>query len=136
MITQIKHVQGRVFEKLLQSSGIEAFNGPQGTILHALWQEDGLPAVTLSKKTGLAKTTLTSMLARMEDKGLVSRVVDAKDKRQMNVYLSEEAKALEDAYHAISRQMTDLYFQGFNETEKATLEALLQRVLENLQRME
>ncbi len=47
---------------MLQEAGIEEFNGAQGRILYILWQEDNLPIVELSRRTGLAKTTLTGML--------------------------------------------------------------------------
>ena len=57
LISQIKQIQGRVFDSLLQNAGIEEFNGAQGRILYVLWQEDNLPIVELSKRTGLAKTT-------------------------------------------------------------------------------
>jgi len=66
LISQIKQISGRIFEKLLSNAGVDAFNGAQGRILYVLWQEDNIPIAELSKKTGLAKTTLTSMLDRME----------------------------------------------------------------------
>ena len=69
LISQVKQVQGRVFDAMLQEAGIEEFNGAQGRILYILWQEDNLPIVELSRRTGLAKTTLTGMLDRMEGQG-------------------------------------------------------------------
>ena len=62
LISQIKQVQARIFQRLLQESGVEEFNGPQGRILYVLWQKDEVPIVELSQKTGLAKNTLTAML--------------------------------------------------------------------------
>ncbi|HPB55708.1 MAG TPA: MarR family transcriptional regulator, partial [Candidatus Aminicenantes bacterium] len=76
LISQIKQISGRIFDKLLVGSGIEAFNRAQGRILYVLWQADGVPIVELSHKTGLAKTTLTSMLDRMESADLITRVFD------------------------------------------------------------
>lgn len=32
LISQIKQVQSRIFQRLLQDSGVEEFNGPQGRI--------------------------------------------------------------------------------------------------------
>ena len=64
LITRIKQLQGRIFEKLLAAHGISEFNGAQGRILFVLWEKDGIPISELAKKTGLAKTTLTSMLDR------------------------------------------------------------------------
>lgn len=40
LITQIKQIQGRVFERLLSRAGITEFNGAQGRILYVLWQKE------------------------------------------------------------------------------------------------
>lgn len=36
LITQIKQISGRIFEKLLVSADVEAFNRAQGRILYVL----------------------------------------------------------------------------------------------------
>ena len=56
LITRIKQVGGRVFERILAEKKIDAFNGAQGRILYVLWQKDGVPISDLSKETGLALT--------------------------------------------------------------------------------
>ena len=43
LITKIKQIQGRVFEKLLCEYGINEFNGAQGRILFVLWEKDDIP---------------------------------------------------------------------------------------------
>ena len=65
LISQIKRVQDRIFERLLQDCGIEEFNGAQGRILYLLWQEDSVPISDLVRKTGLAKNTLTGAYVRV-----------------------------------------------------------------------
>jgi DNA-binding MarR family transcriptional regulator len=136
LITQIKQVQGRVFEHLLKQAGLDDFNGAQGRILYVLWQEDRLPIVELGHRTGLAKTTLTGMLDRMEAQELLNRVKDRDDRRQLRIVLTEKARALSDRYDSVSRQMTELFYQGFQEPEIQTFEKTLQRVLDNLQKAE
>ena len=56
LISQIKQVQGRVFQRLLAASGVEAFNGPQGRILYVLWQEDGVPIARLAAAQAAIKS--------------------------------------------------------------------------------
>ena len=80
LISQIKQIQGRIFGKLLTEAGVDEFNGAQGRILYVLWQQENLPIVELSRRTGLAKTTLTSMLDRMEGLGHITRCFDPKDR--------------------------------------------------------
>lgn len=132
LISQIKQIQGRVFEKLLLRAGVEEFNGAQGRILYVLWQEDAVPIVALSRRTGLAKTTLTSMLDRMEEAGLVARSYDGKDRRKINIKLTDKARELEAAYSRVSEQMTELFYKGFSDSEIEKFESSLNRILKNL----
>ena len=132
LISQIKQIQGRIFERLLGKAGIEEFNGAQGRILYVLWQEDNLPIVELSKRTGLAKTTLTSMLDRMEAQGHVVRNFDKSDRRQIKITLTEKAGALNDAYKRVSMQMNEIFYKGFSDDEISLFESQLGRVLKNL----
>ena len=42
LVTKIKQLGDRIFEKILSEKNIDAFNGAQGRILYVLWQEDGI----------------------------------------------------------------------------------------------
>lgn len=132
LITQIKQIGGRIFEKLLVKAGVEEFNGAQGRILYILWQDDDIPIVELSRKTGLAKTTLTSMLERMENTDLIMRIRDPSDKRKILVSLTDTARKLSDEYNKISQEMNNFYYSGFSENEIVSFENTLQRILSNL----
>lgn len=136
LISQIKRVQDRIFERLLQGCGIEEFNGAQGRILYLLWQEDSVPIRDLVKRTGLAKNTLTSVLGRMEEAGLLHRAKNENDHRQAVITLTEKARGMRESYEAVSQQMNRLFYRGFLEEEAALLDSLLDRVLENLQETE
>ena len=132
LISQIKQVQGRIFDKLLQDAGIAEFNGAQGRILYVLWQEDDLPIVELSHRTGLAKTTLTSMLDRMEAQGHLARCFDPRDRRQIRIRLTANARALETKYQDVSDEMSRIFYQDFTDEEIRALDNALEKVLNNL----
>ena len=100
LVTKIKQLGDRIFEKILSEKNIDAFNGAQGRILYVLWQEDGISIRSLSVKCGLAITSLTTMLERMENQGLISRVQSETDKRKTLLFLTEKAHALKDEYAA------------------------------------
>ena len=59
LISQIKQISGRIFEKILSEKNIEEFNGAQGRILYVLWQEDSIAIKELSNKTTLSKVINT-----------------------------------------------------------------------------
>lgn len=133
-ISKIKQLGDRVFEKILTAQGIEAFNGAQGRILYVLWQEDGVPIKTIAERCGLAITSLTTMLERMEKSGLIIRQQDSGDKRKTLIFLTDKAKALKEDYDAISDRMSAIFYQGFTEEEIRTFEEHLERIRLNLER--
>lgn len=133
LISRIKQVGGRLFDRMLAEANIDAFNGAQGRILYVLWQGDGLTISQLSGQTSLANTTLTSMLDRMEQSGLILREASPADRRAIYIRLTDKARALREDYDRISRQMNTLYYLGFTEEEIRLFEGYLQRVLDNLQ---
>ena len=132
LISKIKQIQGRVFEKLLSRQGVDQFSGAQGRILYVLWNTEGIPISELSERTGLAKTTLTGMLDRMEASGQIRRVPDAADRRRTNICLTAEARALQADYDAVSDSMNAIFYHGFAPEEILTFETMLARVLQNL----
>ena len=134
LISRIKQTGTRIFDRMLAASGIDAFNGAQGRILYVLWQNDEISISSLSAQTSLANTTLTAMLDRMENSGLIVRKFDSKDRRNRLIVLTEKAKALKDDYTKISQKMNEIYYAGFTEKEIVQFEAYLQRVLNNLEK--
>ena len=133
LITRIKQVGGRIFERILAQKNIDAFNGAQGRILYVLWHEDGIPISELSRETGLAMTTLTGMLDRMETSGLVRRDRGDTDRRKILIFLTERAKALKDDYDEVTKEIGDIYYKGFSEEEIRQFEAYLRRILANVE---
>ena len=131
-ISQIKQIQGRVFDKLLSKAGIEEFNGAQGRILYILWQEDFVPIVELSRKTGLAKNTLTSMLDRMEQSELIVRIFDKTDRRQIRISLTEKAESLRGEYDSVSAKMSEIFYKDFNDDDIRKFENMLEKIIRNL----
>ena len=132
-VTKIKQLGDRIFEKVLAEKGVDAFNGAQGRILYVLWQQDGVPIKTISETCGLAITSLTTMLERMERQGLLRREPDSRDKRKTLLFLTDKARALKADYDAVSDQMGTLYYQDFTDDEVRQFEEYLQRIQRNLE---
>lgn len=132
LVTKVKQIQGRVFERLLDENGISEFNGAQGRILFVLWESNNIPISELSEKTGLAKTTLTSMLDRLENAGHIRRAADSTDRRAVRISLTESAEALREKYERVSALMNEIFYKGFSDDEILAFEKALGKILENL----
>ena len=135
-ISQIKRFSDRIFERILADRKIDAFNGAQGRILYALWQGEAISLRELADRTGLAATTLTSMIDRMESAGLVCRTPDKSDRRKTLLTLTEKSQSLYQDYLDVSDRMSEIFYSGFSEKEIRLCESMLARIQENLRRNE
>jgi DNA-binding MarR family transcriptional regulator len=92
-----------------------------------------VPIKTIAERCGLAITSLTTMLERMEKSGLIIRQQDSGDKRKTLIFLTDKAKALKEDYDAVSDRMSTIFYQGFTEEEIRNFEEHLERIRLNLE---
>ena len=133
LMSQIRHLSGRFFERLLKESGVDVFNGAQGRILYVLWEHGQLTITEIGRLTSLAKTTLTSMLDRMETGGLIKRIPDKKNRRQIFISVTEKTKEYREKYDGISDRMSEIFYSGFTEAEVTDFENQLRKIIKNLE---
>ena len=133
LINQIQKISSRKFNELLKEKNIDEFNGSQGVILYSLWNNKELTIKEIGKITGLAKTSLTSMLDRMEEKGLIRRKDNSEDKRSIKIMLTDKAKELEKDYNDISNKMSNVFYKKFSDKEINEIENYLERIISNLE---
>ena len=131
LMAKIRHVSGRVFERILKEYNIE-INSAQGRVMFALWQQDSVSINELAKKTQLKKSTLTSMLDRLERMRYVRRQRCKKDRRKILIKRTNKDKTLESKYVELSGKITKLFYKGFSKAEIDRFENDLARILDNL----
>lgn len=132
LISQVKQLQDRAFNKILKEEGIYEFNGQQGRILFALWKNEKLSLIELSRRTSLAKTTLSAMVERMKNEGLLIVEGSKEDKRSLVIYLSDKSLSLEEEINRATKKISDIFYKDFSEEEANELDRLLGKVKENL----
>ncbi|MBS1682232.1 MAG: MarR family transcriptional regulator [Bacteroidetes bacterium] len=67
-----------------------------GFALLTIHGDDGTPATKIAPQMGLEPRSLTRLLKSMEDKKLILRKTDKKDKRSVRVFLTREGKKLRE----------------------------------------
>ena len=133
LIARIKQVGDRILERIMIKKNIDIFNGAQGRILYVLWKRDGIPIKELSKQTGLAMSSLTTMLNRMEATGLIHRQHGDKDRREVLIFLTETSRALELDFELLMYKINSIYYKDFDMWEIMVFESYLRRILENVE---
>ena len=130
-ISQIKQLQDRIFERMLNENGIE-ISGGQGRILFVLWKKDHLTISEISEQTSLAKNTVSVVVDGMVRKGIVERETNPSNRRQTIISRTDYAQSMREQYEAVSQQMNQLFYQGFSEREQKEFESFLARILKTL----
>lgn len=131
LISQIHQLSGRIFSKKLKDYQID-INHAQGRIIFALWKNDQIPINGLAEETLLSKSTLTTMLERLEKSGHIVRKPSETDKRVTIICLTQKSSSLRNDYQKISSDMTDLFYKGFTDDEISKFELFLKKILKNL----
>jgi len=132
LIAKVHQVGGRVFARLLREDGSFPINPAQGRILFALWKSGSMAMTALARETALEPSTLTSMLDRLEEAGLIRRVPSNEDRRAITVERTDADRALEQRYAAISDRMGKLFYGSLPSAERKAFESTLARILDNL----
>lgn len=131
LMAKIRQVGERLFGRMLNKDGIE-INSAQGRVMFALWQKDSVPINELVQKTQLKKSTLTSMLDRLESMGYIKRHRSTKDRRIILIQRTQKDRELESKYVELSQKITKLYYHDFTDQEIDQFENALAKILENL----
>ncbi|MFX0033141.1 MAG: MarR family winged helix-turn-helix transcriptional regulator [Candidatus Hodarchaeota archaeon] len=132
LIAKIHQLSQRIFSKILKKAKLTELNPAQGRIMFVLWRGDNISIHELSKRTLLSKSTLTSMLDRLEQSGFIKRLPSKTDRREILIQLTDKDKNFQSKYIDVSKDMTNIYYNNFDEQEINEFEKYLERILNNL----
>jgi DNA-binding MarR family transcriptional regulator len=133
LLAKINKLTNRLMNDLFKKEDISEFNGAQGTIIYVLTKKGPMPIKDIGRATGLAKTSLTSMLERMEKQGLVEKKENENDRRSTIIGLSEKMKDYVEVLDRIAFAVNEGYYRGMKDEEIEYFEATLEKILHNLE---
>lgn len=135
LMAKIRQVGERIFMRKLKEYGVE-INPAQGRIMFALWQNDNIPINELARKTQLGKSTLTSMLDRLEKAGYIRRVPSSTDRRKTLIRRTQKDRDLEKQYVTLSQDFSKIWYKDFTKKQIDDFERALEKILSNLTKTE
>jgi len=92
VLTKAQQSVYQLFKAELHSYGVTP--GQYG-ILKCLWDKNGQTAKQLAEQLFLDSSTVTGILDRLENKGLVKRQPNSRDRRSLQVVLTNKGRELE-----------------------------------------
>ena len=87
----------------------------------------------LEETFSLKNPTVTGLLNLLENKGMIQRVTNPKDRRSNIIKLTEKSLSLEKQLTASRRMAEDAILKGFTPDEKQQLESFMRRLMDNIQ---
>ena len=104
---------------------------PQYLVMLVLWEDDGLGVGEIGERLALDSGTLSPLLRRLADAGLIQRHREPADERRVTIHLTDAGRALESRAAgvpgALAAQLADDTEQY--EQARASLTALVDRLV-------
>ena len=119
----------RRFQERMEPYGITPFHW---LVLCCLWEQDGLATSDLGERLCQVGGTLTVVIDRMEERGLVRRERDQNDRRVWRIWLTDAGRQLEEVLPPVAQQVREEVLQGFSDEQQQQLSDWLDLMIENL----
>ncbi|MER3464631.1 MAG: MarR family transcriptional regulator [Chitinophagaceae bacterium] len=104
----------------------------QWSVLYHLWKEDGLSQQELCNATFRDKPSITRLVDNLEKLNLVKRVGHEQDRRINKIYLTKEAKKLQEQTMELAEETLNEALAGVPAEYINICKEVLQQVYENL----
>ncbi|MEO0329729.1 MAG: MarR family transcriptional regulator [Pseudomonadota bacterium] len=103
----------------------------QLAVLFVLDRRDGQPISEIAKALAMGKSSLTGLIDRMCEKGLVKRLDSSKDGRITNIYLQDLGRQALDSNSHKTKQINQALLAPFSVREQETIRRFLEHIAEN-----
>jgi MarR family transcriptional regulator, organic hydroperoxide resistance regulator len=128
-IKLLSQLMTRHFQEMLEPHGLTPFHW---LVLCCLWEQDGLPTSHLGDRLCQVGGTLTGVIDRMEERGLVKRERDPQDRRVWRIWLTEAGQQLESVLPSHSAEMRERTMKGLSQAERQLFSEWIDRMIANL----
>ena len=103
----------------------------QPKILEYLRSHDRAVAKAIGEACVLDKSTVTSLISRMEKQGLIRREEHESDRRSAYIFLTDEGRRCAEEVSKVCLSVDGLAFKGISEEERAHFVKTFQSVISN-----
>ena len=132
LIARVRDRFQRYLLREFKNKGIEELSPSHGDILFVLASRKKVTMRDLARHIDRDKSTLTSLVNKLESGGYVKRTKDKSDSRITYIEATADARRVKTAMFSISRKLLRETYKNFNETEKRQLITLLDKLLHSI----
>lgn len=128
-IKLLSQLLNRKFQERLDPYKLTPFHW---IVLCCLWQEDGQATSSIGDRLQQVGGTLTGVLDRMSERGLIRRERDAHDRRIWRIWLTDAGRQFEEILPPLAAELRDIALQGISIPDREQLSTIVDRIIANL----
>lgn len=128
LVNRVASAMKLSLEQKLSAHGVTS---KQFALLTVLLKDEPHAPSDLSQRFDVELSAVSRLVDRLVDKQLVTRRVNAADRRAQHLVLSAKGRALARELGPLARQVLTQFHAGFSQKELATLHGYLRRLLAN-----
>jgi len=117
--------------RIVRENGLPDISVAYFAVLQALWENDGLSITDLGERAQLEKSTMTSLIDRMEGASLVRRGDHPTDRRAYKICLTTRGKELEEKLDQVVKQAYRHLTRGIAEEDLERAIKVCKRLIQN-----
>ena len=125
LLTGAQHTVFQYMKKNLAQFDITPI---QYGVLGCIWEFDMHNPKDIAAHLGVENSTISGILERMENKGLIRRMIDSTDRRYIYIELTDVSRDLEIPVRTVVTEVDRKVLEIFDEEEKAALKIALRRL--------
>jgi DNA-binding MarR family transcriptional regulator len=119
-------------KKVFSNVSGSGLSSGQPKILDYLKMCNGCTQKEIATACEIEPATVTSLLSRMEEMGLIERKSLQGDKRSLHIYLTKQGKNAQETVSAVFEKLEGISFRGFSEQEQETFLLMLSKIYGNI----
>lgn len=129
LIRRLNQHSTAVFQHRLRAAGHD-ITAVQFSALARLAKEPGVDQATLASQIEYDRATIGGVVKRLEQKGLIKREPNEKDRRAVHLYLTPSGTDVLDEIWPVVASLQDDILHELSKSERSTLVQLMQKALQ------
>ena len=122
----------KLIEKMLKEEGMQDLLPAHASVLGVLYTNNGkLRMSDIAKILSRDKSTITTLIAKMEKNGYLKKTHCKEDKRVYYISLTNKAYKIQNKFQKMSEYIINISYKGFSEEDKDLIIQLTEKVRNN-----
>ena len=133
LLAEVVRLQMRVYNQRFRATGLK--QSQVAALIH-LDRIEELSQTELADRLGMRKAATGTLIEGLEDKGLVERRRSQEDRRLQLVSITDAGRQVVDEVDHMAEELGTEYRRGIKRSERRQFVSVLQRLRDNLRRVE